>query len=186
MHRVTIAALIVASLSVTGCGQLFPAQDAAVPEVAAAPEPEPIEVAAPEIVLMPEFAPEIAAVVGQNFAVVYPTVVTTCLGSLDGIVGRYNGDRSGIKVVGWGYDLNENLPYSTFVAVDAAGLIQGGGTGNTPRPDVIGARPDEVTSENTGYEVLSSIVSGPMTVYGVSAGSKDVCIVGLLAEAAPT
>lgn len=179
----SLAALAMLTLTV-GCGQVVPPENASEPPVQEAPAAEQTT-PVPEVLNLPVFAPEISVLVGQLFSAVYPTVVTTCLGSLDGVTGQYNGQPSGVKVVGWGFDLANDAPYGQFVAVDAAGLIQGGAVGNTTRADVVAARPTEVTSENTGYEVLAGVTSGPVTIYGISTGNGEACIVGLLAEAAP-
>jgi hypothetical protein len=179
----SLAALATLTLA-AGCGQLAPPEKASEPVVQEAPATEPLA-PAPEVLNLPNFAPEISVLIGQAFSTAFPVVATNCIGSLDGVTGQYNGQPSGVKVVGWGFDLANKAPYEQFVAVDVAGVIQGGGIGNTARPDVVAARPAEVTSEATGYEVLAGVTSGPVTVYGISSATSEACIVGLLAEAAP-
>lgn len=163
---------------VAGCGQLKvePSEASSV-----AVEPVATEVVIeepPPAMPMPEFAAEVVQLVGQDFASVFPLVTEDCVGHLDGIGERFGADRAGVRAGGWAFNLGQKSTFPLFVATDASGMIQGGGAGNLSRPDVIEARPDEITSEETGYEVLVAISSGPVTIYGIEAGTNKACLVG--------
>ena len=165
---------------VAGCGQLK-VEPAVVEEPVAtevfieAPPPQPT-------LPMPEFAAEVVQLVGQDFALVFPVVTEDCVGHLDGISERFGAGREGVRAGGWAFNLGQKSTFPLFVATDASGIIQGGGAGNLSRPDVIQARPDEITSEESGYEVLVGISSGPVTVYGIEADTNEACLVGTLPD----
>lgn len=176
--RATLAFL--AFSVVAGCGQLRDAPDdqssgasapAVTEAVVEAPRPTPTTP-------MPEFAAEVVQLVGQDFASLFPAVTEDCVGHLDGVSEYYGADRPGVRAGGWAFNLGEKSTFPLFVATDVSGVIQGGGVGNIPRPDVIAARPGEITSEDSGYEVLVGISSGPVTVYGIEAGTNEACRVG--------
>ncbi len=179
-NRVLLAFLAVSFLA--GCGQLgrdtsdlsseAPGSEASEPVVEAAP-PRPVPTTP-----MPDYAAELVPLVGQDFASLFPAVTEDCVGHLDGVSEYYGADRPGVRAGGWGFNLGEGSTFPLFVATDVSGIIQGGGVGNIPRPDVIAARPGEITSEDSGYEVLVGISSGPVTVYGIEAGTNEACRVG--------
>lgn len=187
--RVLLAYLAVSLLA--GCGQLkldssdppSGAQETvaveAVEPVVEAPPPRPVPTTP-----MPDYAAEVVELLGQDFASVFPTVTEDCVGHLDGVSEYFGADRPGVRAGGWGFNLGEKAVFPLFVATDASGIIQGGGVGNIPRPDVIAARPDEIASEDTGYEVLVGISSGPVTVYGIEAGTSEACLIGSFPDVA--
>lgn len=167
---------------VAGCDQLklglSDASAVAVEPVATevvmeAPPPPP-----PPLLPMPEFAAEVVQLVGQDFAAVFPLVTEDCVGHLDAVSERFGAGRAGVRAWGWAFNLGQKSTFPLFVATDASGIIQGGGAGNLSRPDVIQARPDEITSEESGYEVLVGISSGPVTIYGIKTDTNEACLVG--------
>jgi hypothetical protein len=172
-----------AFLSVAGCDQLNLGPSD--------PSPVAVEPVATEVVVeapppptlpMPDFAAEVVQLVGQDFAAVFPLVTEDCVGHLDSVSERFGAGREGVRAGGWAFNLGQKSTFPLFVATDASGIIQGGGAGNLSRPDVIQARPDEITSEESGYEVLVGISSGPVTVYGIEADTNEACLVGTLPD----
>jgi len=177
MNRTILVSLVF--LFVAGCDQanLKPSDASSVGVEPVATEVV-VEAPPPPIVPMPEFAAEVVQLVGQDFAAVFPLVTEDCAGHLDGISERFGAGRAGVLAWGWAFNLGQKSTFPLFVATDASGIIQGGSAGNVERLDVIEARPDEITSEETGYQVLVGISSGPVSVYGIEAVTNEACLVG--------
>ncbi|MCX7360113.1 MAG: hypothetical protein NT015_18485 [Alphaproteobacteria bacterium] len=121
---------------------------------------------------VPEWA---QAYVGRNFADVFQ-LNTDCIGSVDAVVERFA--DGGERIQGWAWNRTAQAAYPNLIAVDPQGVVNGVGTTNAERPDVVEARSDVVTSPSVGYEVRTLNPAAPSAVYAVDPATQTACLLG--------
>jgi hypothetical protein len=140
----------------------------------AAPAAAPAPIAAEPLPGQPAW---FAGVAGKTLVEAFSAAEGSCVGNTDNVEVRYAG---GVKIVGWGWDPKAKAPVSRVVVVDGSGKIVGGGESGLGRPDVIAARPGEVTSPTTGWSAIVPLAKGPVDAFGVVADGKATCRLGHL------
>lgn len=118
----------------------------------------------------------VAPLLGKPLRAVFPRE-GVCIGNTDGVSQRYAGQPARAMLVGWAWEVAARAPAPRIVLVDSGGLIVGGGRTGVARPDVMAAKP-AVTSEATGWQALSPVLTGSVGAYGVIEGGRAVCPLG--------
>lgn len=146
-------------LMVAACGQQeqgpAPSENAAAPEAAAGPP-------------LPDWA---AQYMGQSFAAAFPNRNVNCLGSTYAV----NVEGTFARITGWSWDRSARRAYNRLISIGPDGVINGAGTTTTDRPDVVRARPDEVTDPHVGFELVSTATSGRISIAALGPDAGAFC-----------
>ena len=102
-----------------------------------------------------------------------------CLGNTDQTVARGPDAPSGVRILGWGWDVAAWRRVGRVVLTDAKGTIIGVGEGGVPRPDVPAAMP-AVTDPAAGWIADPPRKAHAVDAYGI-VGAEVVCPLGHLA-----
>ncbi len=121
-----------------------------------------------------------AALIGQPLTQAYPTAVTECIGWVDVVLHRYMQEPTGVRIAGWAWNDTARAAYPRIVVADSNGVIVGVGETSIARPDVVAAKPNQVTNEINGWEADVSTTSGEVRAYGVNDEAKTACELGSL------
>ena len=132
---------------------------------------EGVDAAAPPI---PEWAlPYMGKLIRQQV----PTI-GRCQGNSEFVTRRFIGVPTGVEMVGWGWDLDGKRRVDRVLVVDTDARIVGAGEGGRPRPDVPRVNPG--FGPDTGWVVIAHRATGPLDVYGLTAGGRESCSLGRL------
>jgi len=125
---------------------------------------------------MPEFYGWSTPFIGKPFLKKYPKM-SKCYGNLDRAFARFGGNRPGSALEGWGYDEAAQKPVDHILIVDSNALVVGSGLGGVERDDVPVYRHD-IQSKVTGWIGFTSVVSGSIDAWGLTAEPGSICRLG--------
>lgn len=100
-----------------------------------------------------------------------------CMGNTDAIHLIYEGAPRAATLVGWAWEFGPKAPVPRVVVADAAGVVVGGGDAGVVRTDVPTVMP-VVTSDRSGWEAITTVVTGRVNVFGVVEGGQAICPLG--------
>lgn len=127
---------------------------------------------------MPPFPPWSKGLIGADLTSRFPKRAT-CTGNTDSVVVRYDGNPSGLKLLGWGWDPAAKQRIDHVILVGPSARIVGAGDGGVARPDIPAAMP-LIRDPDTGWYAELPLPATAVDAYGIVDGGAAICRLGHL------